>query len=172
MSDELFRIPIGPSIPVRPHEVRVPQTGVLVEDPTTLQGSETARRNCPGPWLLLEADQSATREPPPEMFLRELLPLDVTDLDALTSWCLQWGVPRLPPRFSAWTHKIRILRHISATDSFTAEHVDKRDELRPGLEQTIDANATAAGATDMWLFEDMFYLMGPSEMARTGETLP
>ena len=117
-----IRLPVEPPALKPPAWVWVPTQWRRVDDLSILPLADRITDAPAAPWLLVEEIPRRVVPAPPEVFLRELYPLDVGDEDAIVRWCGRWGVPRVP-------------RSLEPAQSLS-------------VEITVDALATAPGGDD------------------------
>lgn len=102
--DALFHLPTATPRLIPPSTIWVPIRWRLLREDDVEELSphqvedltKVADKQAVGfPWLLLSPSTVAVPAPP-ELFLRSLPDVDVSDDDALADWCGSWGVPRVP----------------------------------------------------------------------------
>lgn len=172
MPRELIRLPVGPAAPRIPDHMTVPSACHLA-DPGVLPRTQAWDERFRGPWLLV-AQEEVQVPVPPEFFLRELLPLDTDDDEALTAWCARWGVPSLPS--FVLEEQLQVVMRSDVSQLFeTAEQATGSSKLgtvptapaapiQPAgkLAHAVDAAMGAAGAQATYLYGDALYF-GPGD---------
>lgn len=102
--EALFHLPTAPPRLNPPATIWVPRRWRLLSEDDVEELSpqrisdleELGRQHAVGyPWLLL-SPRTVAVPAPPEMFLRSLRDLDVSDDESLAHWCGSWGVPSVP----------------------------------------------------------------------------
>ena len=130
-----IRLPVEPPTIKPPPWVWVPAQWRRVNDPSILTFADTLTEGPTAPWLLVEEIPTRVLPTPPEVFLRELYPLDVGDEDAIVRWCGRWGVPRVP-------------RSLGPTGTLSVEITVDALETAPGSEDDGWPERTSAPANE------------------------
>jgi hypothetical protein len=146
-------------------------SGCHLLEPGVLPGTESWDKCFGGRWLLI-AQKEVQVQVPPEFFLRELLPLDASDDEALTAWCARWGVPSLPS--FVLEEQLQVVMRTDVSQLLeTAEPAEGSSKTGPDTEGAavpipsagrlahhVDGAMGAAGAQATYLYDDALYF-GP-----------